>query len=47
MLIVGEKEADSTTVSVRQRGHGDLGELTPEAFAELVQREMERELATN
>ena len=47
MLIVGEKEADSITVSVRQRGHGDLGELTPEAFAELVQREMERELATN
>ena len=47
MLIVGEKEADSTTVSVRQRGHGDLGELTPEAFAELVQRAMERELATN
>ena len=43
MLIVGEKEAESDTISVRQRGKGDLGALSPEAFAALVQGEMERE----
>jgi len=47
MLIVGEKEAESDTISVRQRGKGDLGALSPEAFAALVQGEMERELAKN
>ena len=47
MLIVGEKEADSNSISVRQRGKGDLGALSPESFAALVQHEMERELAKN
>ena len=47
MLIVGEKEAESNTISVRQRGKGDLGALSPESFAALVQKEMERELAKN
>lgn len=47
MLIVGEKEAESNSISVRQRGKGDLGSLSPESFAALVQHEMERELAKN
>ena len=47
MLIVGEKEAESNSISVRQRGKGDLGALSPESFALLVQNEMERELAKN
>jgi threonyl-tRNA synthetase len=47
MLIVGEKEAESETISVRQRGKGDLGVLNPEAFAALVQDEMKQELAKN
>ena len=47
MLIVGEKEAESNSISVRQRGKGDLGALSPESFAALVQHEMERELAKN
>lgn len=47
MLIVGEKEAESETISVRQRGKGDLGVLNPEAFAALVQGEMKQELANN
>ena len=47
MLIVGEKEAESNSISVRQRGKGDLGTLSPESFAALVQNEMERELAKN
>ena len=47
MLIVGEKEAESNSISVRQRGKGDLGALSPESFAALVQKEIERELAKN
>lgn len=41
MLIVGEKEAESGTVSVRKQGQGDLGSLTPQAFVELVKKEIE------
>lgn len=32
MLIVGEKEMDSNTVSVRKQGEGDLGSLTKDEF---------------
>lgn len=44
MIVVGEKEADSATLSVRQRGNGDLGAMNVEEFAKLVIREMEKEL---
>ncbi len=47
MLIVGEKEVESNTISVRQRGKGDLGVISPSEFMKIVQDEMERELATN
>ena len=40
MLIVGEKEAESGTVSVRKQGEGDLGSLTPQAFVELINNEI-------
>ncbi|MEP1032230.1 threonine--tRNA ligase [Ekhidna sp.] len=33
MLIVGEKEAEEATVSVRQHGHGDIGSMKKEEFA--------------
>ena len=33
MLIVGEKEVELNQVSVRQRGEGDKGSMTAEAFA--------------
>lgn len=33
MLIVGEKEAESGTVSVRRQGEGDIGSMTAEEFA--------------
>ena len=36
MLIVGEKEAEQHLVSVRQQGAEDKGQMTPEAFAEMV-----------
>ena len=37
MLIIGEKEAGDGTVSVREQGKGDLGGMSPDAFAGLVQ----------
>jgi len=46
MLIVGEKENESNTVSVRQRGKGDVGELDLDAFVKVVQTEIEMELST-
>ncbi len=36
MLIVGEKEAETDTVSVRKHGQGDLGSMSIEAFREQV-----------
>jgi threonyl-tRNA synthetase len=47
MLIVGEKEAEMDQVAVRQRGEGDKGAMTVDAFAELVQQAIDSELATN
>lgn len=40
MLIVGEKEADAGTVSVRKHGQGDLGTMTIEEFAKMVKDEV-------
>jgi threonyl-tRNA synthetase len=36
MLIVGEKEAEANTVSVRKQGEGDIGTMTADAFAEYI-----------
>lgn len=47
MLIVGEQEADSNQIAVRQRGKGDLGAMSIEAFATLVNAAVEEELITN
>lgn len=33
MLIVGEKESEEGTVSVRQHGHGDIGSMKKDEFA--------------
>lgn len=40
MLIIGEKEAAEGKVSVRKHGDGDLGEITIEAFVELIKKEI-------
>ncbi|MGJ1364826.1 threonine--tRNA ligase [Sphingobacterium spiritivorum] len=40
MLIVGEKEAESGTVSVRKHGSGDVGSMTPEEFREVLIKEI-------
>ena len=37
MLILGESEAKDGTVSVRKQGEGDVGGMSVEAFAELIQ----------
>lgn len=42
MLIIGEKEVESNTVSVRKQGEGDVGEMTAEEFANFVNEEVER-----
>ncbi len=44
MLIIGEQEAENGTVSVRKHGEGDLGTMSAEAFAELVQTEVNKQL---
>jgi len=46
MLIVGEKEANENTVSVRSRVDGDTGSLTLETFIEKIQAEIDASSAT-
>jgi threonyl-tRNA synthetase len=36
MIIVGEKEMNENTLSIRQHGVGDLGAMTIEAFVALI-----------
>jgi threonyl-tRNA synthetase len=47
MLIVGEKEVESKTVSVRKHGEGDQGTFSLEEFAQLVTRTVEEEMNAN
>ena len=44
MLIVGEKEAESESVSVRKKHEGDLGNMSVKAFIDLIQKEVEEQL---
>ncbi len=45
MLIIGEKEAGDGTVSVREHGVGDVGGMTPAAFAQRVKERIAAQLA--
>ena len=47
MLIVGEKEFESDTVAVRQRGKGDLGAMPIEDFVKIINKLVEEELGEN
>lgn len=38
-LVVGDKEAEAGTVSVRRRGEGDIGSMSKEAFYAMVKSE--------
>ena len=42
MLILGEKEVNDNTISVRRQGAGDLGTMSPNAFADLVNQEISK-----
>jgi threonyl-tRNA synthetase len=44
MLVVGEKEEESGSVSVRKHGQGDLGTFTIEEFINLVKNDVEEAL---
>jgi threonyl-tRNA synthetase len=44
MLVVGEKEEASGSVSVRKHGQGDLGSFTVDEFISLVKNEVEEAL---
>ena len=41
MLVVGDKEAEEGTVSVRKRGFGDQGSMAVADFCELIVKEVE------
>ena len=45
LLIVGEKEAENNTVSVRRQGEGDQGSMSVDAFAEFIVKEVGSQLA--
>ena len=45
LLIVGEKEADSETVSVRRQGVGDKGTMTNNEFIDFITKEIREQLS--
>ncbi|MGQ1787588.1 MULTISPECIES: threonine--tRNA ligase [unclassified Saccharicrinis] len=45
LLIVGEKEAETNTVSVRKQGDGDKGTMTIEEFSGFINKEVEEQLS--
>ncbi len=45
LLIVGEKEAESETISVRRQGEGDKGTMTNKEFAEFINKEVRDQLS--
>ena len=49
MLIVGERDFEANQVSVRQRGveNGDLGAMSVENFANIVNEAIDKELTHN
>jgi len=46
MVIIGEQEAAQQTVSVRQHGGNNLGEMPLETFATLIKRQAAEETET-
>ncbi len=45
LLIVGEKEAETDTVSVRRQGEGDKGIMTNSEFADFIKKEVRDQLS--
>ncbi|MCT4614044.1 MAG: threonine--tRNA ligase [Marinifilaceae bacterium] len=46
LIIVGEEEANSNTLSVRRQGQGDMGKMTIEEFSDYINNEVEQQLAS-
>ena len=47
LLIVGEKELESETISVRRQGDGDKGSFTLQEFANVIKEEVDKLLSIN
>jgi threonyl-tRNA synthetase len=45
LLIIGEKESESDTVSVRRQGEGDKGVMKLDDFVTFIKQEIENEMA--
>ncbi|HMZ49766.1 MAG TPA: threonine--tRNA ligase, partial [Flavobacteriales bacterium] len=45
MLIIGEKEAEANSISVREQALGDMGSMTPLQFKELVSERIAKQLS--
>jgi threonyl-tRNA synthetase len=44
LLVIGEKEVESRTVSVRRQGEGDKGVMKPDEFISLIKNEISKEI---
>jgi threonyl-tRNA synthetase len=44
MLIVGEKEVGSNTLSVRKQGEGDIGTMSIDEFSKFINDRVAEEL---
>jgi len=44
LLVIGEKEVESGTVSVRRQGEGDKGVMKPDEFISLIKNEISKEI---
>ena len=44
MLIVGEKESDAETISVRKHGEGDVGSMKLDEFIKFINDKVEEEI---
>ena len=44
LLVVGEKEAENGSISVRKQGKGDKGSMKIEKFVEFINAEIKKEI---
>jgi threonyl-tRNA synthetase len=45
LLVIGEKEVENNTISVRKQGEGDIGSMKVEEFVNFVNAEIRKEIA--
>jgi threonyl-tRNA synthetase len=45
LLIIGEKEVESGTISVRKQGEGDIGTMKIDEFVSFIKSEIKKEIA--